>query len=179
MVRGCRYSVPAHLVGRRVDVRIGADKIEVLDGAAVVARHARGLKGDEVLVLDHYLEVLAVKPGALLGATALARARAGGAFTTAHDRFWVEARRRLGDRDGTGALIDVLLLHRSLSSTAVCTGIEHALGIGSIDPAVVAVEARRVGEQRVAAVIPIGEGLSRFDRPPPSTARYDELLEAK
>ena len=41
-----------------------------------MARHARGLKGDEVLVLDHYLEVLAVKPGALPGATALARARA-------------------------------------------------------------------------------------------------------
>ena len=77
-VRGCLYSVPARYTARRVEVRVGAETIEVLDGATVVARHARGLKGDEVLVLDHYLEVLAVKPGALAGATALARARAAG-----------------------------------------------------------------------------------------------------
>ena len=43
-------------------------------------RHARARKGDEVLVLDHYLEVLAIKPGAFPGATALARARAAGVF---------------------------------------------------------------------------------------------------
>ncbi len=79
-VRGCSYSVPARYAGRRLDVRVGAETIEVLDGAATVARHARGLKGDEVLALDHYLEVLAIKTGAFPGATALARARSGGAF---------------------------------------------------------------------------------------------------
>jgi hypothetical protein len=129
-------------------------------------------------VLDHYLEVLAIKPGALPGATALARARAGGAFGPVHERFWTEARRRLGDRDGTKALIDVLLLHRSLPADALVAGIERALDAGSIDAAVVAIEARRAAEPTIAPVIPIGEGLSRFDRPPPSTARYDDLLEA-
>ena len=58
-------------------------------------------------------------------------------------------------------------------------GIEAALGVGSLDPAVVAIEARRAAEHTVAAVVPIGEGLSRFDRPAPSTARYDDLLEAR
>lgn len=94
--------------------RVGAETIEALDGAVVVARHARARKGDEVLALDHYLEVLAVKTGAFPGATALARARAGGVFGPTHERFWAEARRRLGDRDGTRALIDVLLLNRSV-----------------------------------------------------------------
>jgi len=177
-VRGCLYSVPARYAGRRLDVRVGAETIDVLDGATVVAAHARDLKGGEVLVLDHYLEVLAVKPGALLGATALARARAAGAFGAAHERYWREARRRLGDRDGTRALIEVLLIHRSLSADAVTAGIAAALGAGSIDPAVVAVEARRAGD-RVAPVIAIGAGLTRFDRPPPTTAHYDELLEAR
>ena len=74
-VRGAWYSVPARYAGRRVDVRIGAETIEALDGARVVAAHPRSLKGEENLVLDHYLEVLAIKPGALPGATALARAR--------------------------------------------------------------------------------------------------------
>lgn len=178
-VRGCLYSVPARHVGRRLDVRVGAESIEVYDGAKIVARHARGLKGDEVLALDHYLEVLAVKTGAFPGATALARARAGGVFGPVHERFWAQARRRLGDRDGTRALIEVLLLHRAMPAHAVVAGMQRALGAGSIDPAVVAIEARRAHEPAVAPVVPIGEGLSRFDRPAPSVAGYDDLLEAR
>ncbi len=34
-----------------------------MDGSRVVAAHARSLKGDEVLVLDHSLEFLATSPG--------------------------------------------------------------------------------------------------------------------
>jgi len=178
-VRGCLYSVPACHVGKRLNVRVGADAIEVLNGATTVARHARGLKGDEVLVLDHYLEVLAIKTGAFPGATALARARAGGAFGAVHERFWREARRRLGDRDGTRALIEVLLLHRNIPADALVAGMARALSAGSIDAAVIAIEARRAEEPAIAAVVPIGEGLSRFDRPAPSIAGYDDLLEAQ
>jgi len=178
-VRGCLYSVPAAHVGKRLDVRVGAETIEALDGAVVVARHARALKGDEILALDHYLEVLAIKTGAFPGATALARARAGGVFGPTHERFWAEARRRLGDRDGTRALIDVLLLHRTIGTDAVIAGMTRALAAGSLDPAVIAIEARRVAEPAVATVVPIGEGLSRFDRPVPSIANYDDLLEAQ
>jgi transposase len=177
-VRSCLYSVPARHVGRRLDARVGAESIEIYDGATVVARHARGLKGDEVLVLDHYLEVLAVKPGALAGSTALARARCGGAFDQSHERFWADARHRLGDRDGTRALIEVLLLHRSLPAAQVTVGIDRALAAGSIDPAVVAIEGRRAGETG-AAVVPLGEGLGRFERPVPSIVAYDQLLAAR
>ena len=147
------------------------------DGAKVVARHPRSQKGEENLVLDHYLEVLAYKPGALPGATALARARAGGAFTQAHERFWAEARRRQGDRDGTKALIEVLLLHRTMAAGAVMAGMGAALAAGSTSPAVVAIEARRSAEGGQVPV-PIGEGLARFDRPKPTTEKYDQLLEA-
>ena len=72
--------------------------VEVLDGPQVVARHERAAgKYAEILVLDHYLEVLARKPGALPGATALAQARAAGTFTAAHQAYWDAARRRHGD----------------------------------------------------------------------------------
>jgi hypothetical protein len=40
------------------------------------------------LVLDHYLEVLAGKPGALPGSTPLAQARRDGSFTPVHEAFW-------------------------------------------------------------------------------------------
>src|SRR6266498_734175 len=107
------YSVPARLAGRRVQVRLGADRLEVLDGARVVAAHARSLhKGSQDLVLDHYLEVLARKPGALPGSTTLAQARKAGVFTAQHEAFWAAARHAHGDSAGTRALVEVLLVHR-------------------------------------------------------------------
>jgi transposase len=174
--RGAFYSVPARYSGRRLDVRVGAETIEALDGKRVVAHHPRSQKGEENLVLDHYLEVLALKPGALPGATALARARAGGAFSEVHERFWAEARHRQGDRDGTRALIEVLLLHRTMAATAVIAGMQAALAAGSTSPAVVAIEARRSAENGQAP-LPMGEGLARFERAKPSTEKYDQLLE--
>ncbi len=56
--------------------RLGASGIEILAENKTVAQHTRSLhKGSEDLVLDHYLEVLARKPGALAGATAVVAAR--------------------------------------------------------------------------------------------------------
>ena len=75
-VRQSYYSVPARLAGRGLEVRLGATSILVLDAAGVVATHTRSLhKGSEDLVLDHYLEVLTRKPGAMAGSTALVGAR--------------------------------------------------------------------------------------------------------
>jgi transposase len=178
-VRQCFYSVPARYSGKRLDVMLGAETVEVFDGRRQVAHHARAVtKGTEVLVLDHYLEVLARKPGALPGATALARARASGAFSATHDEFWDLARRRLGDGAGTRVLIDVLLTHRQLPHAAVIAGMTAALTAGSVDPEVVLVEARRAAEAAPPApVVPIGV-LAKFDRPKPTLDGYDQLLEA-
>jgi transposase len=177
-VRSCHYSVPARYAGRRLEVRVGAEHIDVLDGATVVVRHGRGRKGDEILVLDHYLEVLARKPGALVSAAPLARARAVGAFTPTHQRFWDTARRQLGDGAGTRALIEVLLAQRTLPAEWVVAGMAAALAKGSVDPAVVVIEARRTAET-AAPVVPIGTTLARFDRPAPALGGYDELLVAR
>lgn len=99
-----------------------------------MAVHVRSLhKGSLDLVLDHYLEVLGGKSGALAGATALVAARATGAFTDAHQRFWDTGRRQLGDGSGTRALVGVLLLHRPMPAGAVIAGIEAALVLGSFD----------------------------------------------
>lgn len=170
------YSVPVRYAGRRMDVRLGADQVRVLDGATVVARHPRAQgKGAQVLDLDHYLEVLAVKPGALLGATALVAARQSGAFTPVHQRFWDAARRKLGDADGTRALIGVLLLHRTLAAELVVGAMERALATGTVDPEVVAVETR-AGAARPEATEVCDPRLAAFDRPAPSLTHYDDLL---
>ncbi|MGH7747604.1 MAG: IS21 family transposase, partial [Candidatus Dormibacteria bacterium] len=177
-VRQCFYSVPVRYAGMRIAVRLGAETVEALDGAAVVARHARAVgKSVETLELDHYLEALAIKLGALGGATALHQARSAGRFTKSHDRFYDRARRRLGDKAATKALIEVLLAHRVLPHEAVVAGIEGALAVGSVDPDVVIVEARRASDRPGVSPAPI-PGLARFDRPKPSLHGYDDLLEA-
>lgn len=143
-VRMVKYSVPAHLIGQRVRVSLRASCVVVFEGRTVLATHPRlGTRGVTRVELDHYLEVLRHKPGAFPGSTALAQARAAGAFTAAHDAFWAAARKTSGDVAGTQALIDVLLLHRSLPADAVIAGITSALSVGAISPDVVAVEARR------------------------------------
>ena len=177
-VRGSRYSVPVRFAGRRIDVRLGARMITVLAGGQVVARHDRSLhKGDEVLELDHYLELLVRKPGALPGSVPLARARASGAFTQAHERFWRRARRKLGDAAGTRALIEVLLLHRSLPFVAVHAALDAVERVRSVDPGLVAIEARRIvaGPGRTGVMVE-GSSLRRFDRPAPLLGGYDALL---
>lgn len=184
-VRQSYYSVPARYAGRRVEVRLGADTITILEpGAtgAVAAQHVRSLhKGSEDLVLDHYLEVLGRKPGALSGATALVAARADGGFTPAHQRFWDAARRALGDGPGTRALVGVLLLHRTMDPAAVAAGIDAAITIGNFDPDLVAVEARR--QVHTTTPVPATVRLpatagpaAAITRPVPSLAGYDQLL---
>jgi hypothetical protein len=175
-VRQNFYSVPVRYAGRRIDVRLGAETIDAFDGKLIVASHDRLVgRGGESLILDHYLEVLRIKPGALPGATALARARASGAFSTDHDDYWQTARRRLGDRAGTRAVIEVMLAHRQLPDDAVRAGIRACLAVGVVDPDVVIVEARRAVADRDPVVVPIGV-LARYDRPTPTIAHYDELL---
>jgi hypothetical protein len=177
-VRQCYYSVPVRFAGRRIDVRLGAESVDAFDGATLVASHERlAGRGGESLVLDHYLEVLQLKPGALPGATALARARASGAFSVDHDDYWTAARRRLGDQAGTRAVIDVLRAHRQLPAEAIRVGIRAALAVGTVDPDIVIIEARcTVVAGRDPVVVPIGAALARYDRPTPTIAHYDQLL---
>jgi hypothetical protein len=205
-VRMAHYSVPARLIGRQVRVLLYASELVVFDGRIEVARHVRSVrKGSQTLVLDHYLEVLLRKPGALAGATALAQARAAGTFTAAHEAFWAAARTAHGEPDATRALIEVLLLHRHLPAAAVLAGIGVALSVGSASADVVAVEARKADQQAnhtptvaaappdhppptptppAAGVISLTQrrlAAGQADLPPdprplPSVARYDELL---
>ena len=111
----------------------------VFDGRTVVATHPRvAARTGHRVVLDHYLEVLRFKPGALPGSTAMAQARAAGVFTPAHEAFWAASRKVNGDADGTRELVDVLLLHRSMTAEQVTAGITAALRVGAVTADVVA-----------------------------------------
>jgi hypothetical protein len=180
-VRTIRYSVPVRLIGKRVRVSLRASHLVVFDGGVEVARHLRvpGTDGVQV-VLDHYLEALARKPGALPGSQALATARAAGLFTPTHEAFWDGARRALGDRDGTMALIGVLLLHRAMPAADVIAGMAAATSVAAFNPDVVAVEARLAAAGGAAETVNVvsltARRLPADQRPAPSAQAYDALL---
>jgi hypothetical protein len=93
-VRMNRYSVPVRLIGRQVRVVLRSSELVIYDGRREAARHERAARrGGEALVLDHYLEALMRKPGALAGSVPLDQARACGVFTGAHEALWSAARR--------------------------------------------------------------------------------------
>ena len=178
-VRQSFYSVPARFAGRTLSARIGGTRIEVTDAGRVVASHERSLtRGSQTLLLDHYLEILARKPGAMPGALATHQARETGVLTSAHERFWARARRKSGDAGGTRALIEVLLLHRGLPFIAVHAALEAVNSAGSVDHDLVAIEARRITEGRrpTGSTVPSAGHLQRFDRDVPVLAVYDGLL---
>lgn len=146
-VRQGYYSVPAKFIGTKVRVKLRANELWVFDGRQIVARHPcltrRYTYHD---ILDHYLEILLVKPGAFAGASALAQARAEGGFTKVHEAFWAAAKQKVGDREGTRMLIEVLLLHRQLPAEAVISAMTTCLRIGSVSTDLVAIEARKAME---------------------------------
>ena len=190
-VRMNRYSVPVRLIGRQVRVVLRSSELVIYDGRHEVARHERvTARGAETLVLDHYLEALMRKPGALAGSVPLDQARASGAFTGAHEALWSAARRADGEPAATRVLVEVLLLHRHMDAADVTTGIEAALSVGAHTADVIAVEARRAADARPVP----GEGeppdvpevtsltlrrlaaLPADTRPLPSVSAYDQLL---
>jgi transposase len=172
VVRQCYYSVPARFIGQQIRVSLRANELLVFDRNRVVARHPRLTRRyhyrDD---LDHYLEVLLVRPGALAGSAGLAQARDAGTFTATHDAFWAAARAAHGDAAGTRTLIEVLLLHRRMSHEAVLAGITATLQAGSTSPQLVAIEARKA-DRPVEALL-TGEDLAEAADAGPDTTTVD------
>jgi len=147
-VRQNFYSVPVPYAGRRLNVRLGANEVVVYDAARVIARHdprpgaQHGSARTRSLPRDPRRQARSPR-----GFRALQRARDEGRFTPLHEKFWRVARRRLGDKDGTKALIEVLLLERRVPCSLVHEALSSLLEIGSLDTALVAIEARRLLER--------------------------------
>ncbi len=193
-VRTNKYSVPVRFIGRTVRVLLHASELVVYDGHAEIARHERlCAKGGARLELDHYLEGLLRKPGALPGATALEQARAAGKFTPIHEAWWAAARKAHGDQHGTRALIEVLLLQRNLSHDLLVDALAAALRSGALTADAVALEARKIQETAPTAPAavdldaPSTEVITSLtarrlahlppdDRPLPTVDHYDQLL---
>ena len=170
------YSAPLS-VGTAVQVKVYSAYVEVWHQAKCVARHERCYgRYQKVLELEHYLDVLTKKPGALAGSTALEQCRAQGRWPASYDRFWGVLQQRQGKQEGTRAMIEVLLLSREHGPARVREAVEEALELGCSDLGAVRYLLNTIHrEQRPPAEpMDIG-GLSRYDRPQPSLEDYERL----
>jgi len=176
-VRQNRYSVPVSLVGRKVLVKIGAREIEVFSEHQLIAVHERlqgryGVSGK----LDHYLELLRRKPGALASSLPLRQERERGAWPSSFDELWSQIESRYGASEAARQMVDVLLLARELTPARVELAVRGALAAGSSDGRAVALLARR-SERAEPASIELEERLLSIGGPEPSLGDYDQLLQ--
>jgi transposase len=170
------YSVPL-AVGTEVEAKIHASYIEVWRQGKCVARHERCFgRQQKVLDLNHYLEALERKPGALAGATALEQCRAQGKWPASYDQYWEGLKQRLGKQAGTHAMIELLIEGQKHGAGRLRQAIERALELGCSDKAAVQyllTEAKL--EKKKPEVIEVGV-LIAYERPQPTMAAYDQLL---
>ncbi len=178
-VRQNRYSVPAALAGLRVRAKIGAREISFWHDGKVIATHERlaGKHGSSAQ-LEHYLDLLARKPGALARSLALRQERDRGDWPPCFDRLWGAISERVGRAEAARQMVDVLLLCRELGSARVELAVSGALAAGAHDGRAVALLARRAERPAVPA-LELEERLAGVGSPPPQDlSGYDRLREA-
>ena len=171
------YSVPAR-PGKTVEVRLHPSHIELRDEGRCIALHERCYeRHQQVLDLEHYLDVLERKPGALIGSKPLALWRERGLWPQSYDRLLDDLIGRHGKQSGIRQMIQVLGLIKPYGHQRVRTAVEEALSLGCADAAAIRhlVEAADLTHAR-NAIIQM-DTLSRFERPLPVMTDYDRLLD--
>ena len=167
-----RYSVAVSAIGRPVEVRAYAERVEVRQDGCVVAEHERAFgRGQMVFNPWHYVPVLARKPGAL---------RNGAPF-----KDWVlpaaldRVRRKLaGSADGDRQMVEILTAVLGDGLPAVEAACAEALREGVHSADVILNILARQREPTTPVTILTPEGLRLRHEPVADCARYDSLRSA-
>ncbi len=178
-VRTNLYSAPVD-VGKTVEVRLYPSCVEIWNEGRCLARHERCYeRNQQVLDLEHYLDVLERKPGALVGSKPLAAWRHRGLWPESYDRLLAELIDRHGKQSGTRQMIQVLSLIKEHGHRRLRAAVEEALALGCSDVAAIRHLAEAADLARARSTIVELGALSRYERPQPSLNDYDALLAHK
>ena len=172
------YSTPL-TPGTVCQARLLPAYVEIWQERECVARHERSFgRYQQVLELEHYLDVLVKKPGAFAGSTPLQQWRERGRWPESFDRLWQSLQQRQGRQAGTREMIELLALGKQHGWEQLRRAVEQALTLGCTDAAAVRhlVTFAELEHDRVA-IADLG-GLVRYERPLPAITEYDRLLSA-
>ena len=170
------YSVPA-AVGTRVEVKLGAATVEIWRERQRLAMHERCYgRNQDVFDLEHYLDVLDHKPGALAGSKPLEQWRKAGRWPASFDQLWGGLIERHGQQKGTKAMIEVLHVGKTHGQDRLRTAVEAAVTTGCQDPAAIRHLLEAPALTRAVPAIVVIDALLPFERPLPTMTAYDQLL---
>jgi transposase len=171
------YSAPVS-PGVRVGAVVGPSWIEIKHDNRCLAQHERCYgRGHQILNLEHYLDVLEKKPGAMVNSTPLAQWREAGRWPECLDRIWRQLEERHGKSGGTREMITLVRAGSGSGWARLIAAVEEALRLGVSDAAAVLHIVRMPdAEQRKQYAISLAEELAQFERPMPAMDEYDLLL---
>ena len=165
-----RYSVAAHAIGRPVEIRAYAERVELRQDGVVVGEHPRSFGRDQTIYDPwHYVPVLARKPGAL---------RNGAPF-----KDWVlpasleRIRRKLTTaQDGDRQMVSILAAVLSDGLPAVEAACSEAVreGVCSAD-IVLNILARQREPKAPVTILTTPQALKLHIEPVADCSRYDSL----
>ena len=170
------YSVPIK-AGTEVEARAYSSMVEIRHSGRPVAQHERSYaRSQQILDLEHYLEVLDRKPGALRGSKPLAQWRAQGRWPASYDELWELMIDKHGRQSGTRSMIAVIRMGREFGYAKLEAAVAQALVLGCTDEAAIRHLLMSDGLQHAAAAtVEIGV-LAAYERPLPTMAEYNQLL---
>jgi len=130
-----QYSVPKQYCGSRLRISVSAFDIEIFDeNEQLIARHKRLFElGKDSLLLEHYLEQLQKKPGALRDCKAFNEE----GLTSQVKELWRRFKNRYPERKANKELINTLLLFQSYLIEEVTMAIDLALEYNAIEAAAI------------------------------------------
>lgn len=171
------YSTPLR-PGVKAMVRVWPTRVEVLRDFECVAMHERCYgRGHQILSLEHYLDVLEKKPGAMAGSTPLKQWRDAGRWPACLDELWRKLEQRHGRSGGTREMITLVRVGLVEGWQRLIAAAEEALDLGVTDAAAVLHLLRMPDpEQRRQYALALEEDLRQFERPMPAMDAYDLLL---
>ena len=171
------YSTPLW-PGLRVTAMVAPLSVEIVHDNKVAARHARCYeRGHQILDLEHYLDVLDKKPGAMAGSTPLQQWREAGRWPACLDAIWRELEQRHGKGNGTREMISLIRAGSIDGWDKLIAAAEEALRLGISDAAAVLHLLHMPDpEQRRQHAVALAEELLQFERPMPVMDEYDLLL---
>jgi len=171
------YSAPLS-PGLRAGAVVGPSLVEIKYDGECVARHERCYgRGHQILNLEHYLDALEKKPGAMAGSTPLQQWRQAGRWPGCLDRIWKQLEQRLGKSKGTREMITLVRVGSASGWQRLIAAVEEALRLGVSDAAAVLhILHMPDAEQRRRYAIALAEELAQFERPMPTVDEYDLLL---
>jgi len=168
-----RYSVPRACAFQSVMVKGYLERVEVVAGGDVVARHERSY-GCDAQILDplHYLAALGRRPAALDHAPVLRDWQLPACFT--HLRQALENRH--GKAAGPRHFVRVLQLLGEHPLDRVQAAVASCLAQGVLDAERIGAQVRRQAAHAVATPTLEAIPLCQYQVPRPQLSRFDQLL---